>query len=39
MGKIDYFTRKIHKLVYITNTIDMNRTKIRKSIIENMKII
>lgn len=38
-GKMEYFIRKKFKLAYVTNIIDMNRRKIRISVMENMKIV
>lgn len=38
-GKIEYFIRKKIKLAYVTNIVDMNRRKIRVSVMENMKIV
>lgn len=38
-GKIEYFIRKKIKLAYVTNIVDMNRRKIRISVMENMKIV
>lgn len=36
---MEYFIRKKFKLAYVTNIIDMNRRKIRISVMENMKIV